>query len=703
MSGAPGDPLLPRPQTGRPPGPGPLGEQVSPGTPTDPARAPGRAPSGPIDVSRVRSFIGLSIGLVGPRANLAVSGVVITLFVQQRATGALAVTFALTANRLFSWVTYPVAGRLSDRTKSRVGRRTPYMAGSLIVMGAATWMFTVVRGYWLLVLFIVIARQAAAVFTLTNVAVVPEVFGRSRWIKALLLTTVLGTLASLVIKGTVIATWKQNNPATWNLPFQLAAAILVAVGVAVLVLVREAPTATFGAEADRRQRARPARDELRDILAGPNAKVLITGSLLFWAGVGSTAYVAILFFQRVLHAGASAQTIAGFVTGLPVFFIGIGLGIPLSRRLSPRQLAIGAPLIGAILAGVQYFDTHLWQAVVLGYIGAPFIGAYVIVLAPLLLQLLPRAGGLGERLGVLLAPFNLCSVILAYLAAVVIDTTGNYRLIWVFPAATGLAHAVVNCWLKFPPRRSSSPDMVARLWEWSVVQAESLAETGIVTGLLAAPLLGVVTKEDADSAVVIDMARDILGNPYADDSVGPAPGHEDQVSSWGGAGGVPGVRQVGGGPPVDRANGDQKSGRGESGSGSPDVSSPGGTTGVSETGAADGSVGGSSPRGPREPKEGTAGTPVGGVRSDGSSDPTGSGDGTTAGDGTRAGAGAGGEAEGGGGGGTTVNGVTGTGTTGADEGDGDAATDGDGGRDGTTANETGDGGPDPSGDGASGP
>ena len=63
-----------------------------------------------IDSSRVRSFIGLSIGLVGPRANLAVSGVLITLFVQQRASGALAVTFALTADRLVSWLTYPVAG-----------------------------------------------------------------------------------------------------------------------------------------------------------------------------------------------------------------------------------------------------------------------------------------------------------------------------------------------------------------------------------------------------------------------------------------------------------------------------------------------------------------------------------------------------------------------------------------------------------------
>jgi len=544
---------------------------VGPIPPPEPTSAGSETSAGAVDVSRLRSFIGLSIGLVGPRANLAVSGVLITLFVQQRASGALAVTFALTADRLVSWLTYPVAGRLSDRTQSRVGRRTPYMAASLILMGVSTWMFTVVSGYWLLVLMILIAGQASAIFTLTNVAVVPEVFGRSRWIKALLMTTVLGTVASLAIKGTALASWKQNDPATWNLPFQVAAVIMVAVGVAVLVLVREAPTASYGAAADRKERARPARDELRDIMSRPNARVLVGGSLLFWSGVGSTAYVAILFFQRVLHAGASAQIVAGYAAGLPVFFIGIILGIPLSRKLSPMQLAVGAPLIGACLAGVQYFDTHLWQAVVLSYIGAPFVGAYIIVMAPLLLQLLPRAGGLGERLGVLLAPFNLCSVILAYLAAVVIDATGNYRLIWLFPAATGLAHATVNCWLKYPARRSTSPDMVKKLWEWSVVQAESMAETGIVTGLLAAPLLGVVTQEDADSAVVIDMAQNILGNPYQDDepddgpqALGPgAPPGGQSPSADGGFRGVTGVRQVGGGPEDGRARGDQKLGWGD--------------------------------------------------------------------------------------------------------------------------------------------
>ena len=226
--------------------------------------------------------------------------------------------------------------------------------------------------------------------------------------------------------------------------------------------------------------------------------------------------MAILFFQRVVHAGASAQTIAGLVSGIPTFLIGILLGIPLSRALSRRQLAIGAPLIGALLAGVQYFDTHIWQAVALAFIGAPFVGAYIIVLAPYLLQLLPRAGGLGERLGLVLSPFNLVGVALAYVAATVVDVTGNYRLIWVFPAATGIAHALVNTRLRFPVHRPKT-DMVAKLWQWSVVQTESMAETGIVAGLLAAPLLGEVTKEDADSAVIVDLARDILGDPYEDE------------------------------------------------------------------------------------------------------------------------------------------------------------------------------------------
>ncbi len=81
----PGPPHEPSPSSGHLDGPM---SDPSPGS--DGAKgAKGTKGTGGIDTSRVRSFIGLSIGLVGPRANLAISGVLITLYVQQRASGAL--------------------------------------------------------------------------------------------------------------------------------------------------------------------------------------------------------------------------------------------------------------------------------------------------------------------------------------------------------------------------------------------------------------------------------------------------------------------------------------------------------------------------------------------------------------------------------------------------------------------------------------
>src|SRR5579863_5772657 len=100
-----------------------------------------------IDRMRLRSFIGLTLGLVGPRANLAVSGVLLTLLVSSRASSALAITFALTANRLVGWLAYPLLGRASDRTAGRAGRRAPYMAAGLLIMGVCTWSYTLVSGY----------------------------------------------------------------------------------------------------------------------------------------------------------------------------------------------------------------------------------------------------------------------------------------------------------------------------------------------------------------------------------------------------------------------------------------------------------------------------------------------------------------------------------------------------------------------------
>jgi hypothetical protein len=250
----------------------------------------------------------------------------------------------------------------------------------------------------------------------------------------------------------------------------------------------------------------------------PNAKVLVTGLLVFWAGLSATGYLAIVYFQKVQHAGANVQTIAGWVSGLPVVMLGLVLGYGLSRVLTRKQIAVLTPLAGAVLSLVQFTTTHIWQSVLLAFVGGPLFSAFVISLAPMLLQLLPRSGGIGELLGKLVAPFSLFAVAFSFLAAWAVDATGDYRVIWLFPAVAGFVQAVVMCWLRIPKgqERADLRDLPLRMSDAILQQ---------VTGRDRALLGGVVTAEDADAATVFDTARHILGDPYADpDEVDSAPG-----------------------------------------------------------------------------------------------------------------------------------------------------------------------------------
>ncbi|HTZ09757.1 MAG TPA: MFS transporter [Acidimicrobiales bacterium] len=508
--------------------------------PAGPAPAPGtathRGARAGVDAMRLRSFIGLSLGLVGPRANLAVSGVLLTLLVSSRVSSAVAITLALTGNRLIGWIAYPLLGRASDRTRSAAGRRAPYMSAGLLIMGVCTWAYTLVSGFWPLVGLIVVVKTASVVFGLTNVAVIPETFGKSRTLKAATLIGAFGLLVSLVIKGTVIATWRANDPASWNLAFRMAGGFMVVVAVVVILLVRESPAARELAERDRRRRMRPWRQELSEILAVPNARVLVTGILVFWAGLSATGYLAIVYFQKVQHAGANAQTIAGWVSGVPVVMVGLAGGYLLSRVLTRKQVAVLAPLAGAAVSLVQFTTTHIWQTVVLAFAGGPLFGAFVISLAPMLLQLLPRSGGFGELLGKLVAPFSLFALAFSFLAAWVADATGDYRTIWLFPAGAGVIQAVVMLWLRVPAgqERPHMGDLVQRIGD-SVIEQ--------VMGRDRALLGGVVTAADADAASVFDVARDILGNPYA-----PTPPHGPTGAAPDVAPDPPGTPGGGGGP-----------------------------------------------------------------------------------------------------------------------------------------------------------
>lgn len=461
-----------------------------------------------VDALRLRSLVGFTVGFVAPRANLAVSGVLLTLLVTHRSSGAVAITVALTGNRLIGWLAYPALGRASDRTRTVAGRRVPYLAAGLLVMGVATFGYTLVGGYWPLVALILVVKTASVVFGLSNVAAIPETFGKSRTLKAVLVIAVLGMLVSLVIKATVIATWKTSVPATWNLPFRMAGVIMVIAAVLVVLLVREAPAVAELVAHDRAAPVRRWRDEVADVLAVPNAKVLLTGVFLFWSGVSATGYLTIVYFQKVQHAGASLQTLAGFITGVPATMVGLPLGLLISRAFTRKQVAVATPIAGSLCLVVQFFTTHFWQSVVIAVVGAPLIAAFCISTLAMLLQLLPRSGGMGELLGKLVAPFSLFAILFSFAAAWTVDVTGDYRVIWVFPAVAYFLLGLVMLGLRIPPGHERVPPVGELLERMGQGILDHVTDRD-------RPLLGgTVTAADADATSWFDTAREVLGNPY---------------------------------------------------------------------------------------------------------------------------------------------------------------------------------------------
>jgi len=140
-------------------------------------------------------------------------------------------------------------------------------------------------------------------------------------------------------------------------------------------------------------------------------------------------------------------------------------------------------------------------------VSAPLLSAFVISLAPMLLQLLPRSGGFGELLGKFVAPFSLAGIAFSLLAAVVVNETGNYRTIWLFPAAAGILQAIVMCWLWIPEGQARvSHKGLGNKFIDSVYDQMTKGDRRLFGG--------VVTTEDADGASLFESARNLLGNPY---------------------------------------------------------------------------------------------------------------------------------------------------------------------------------------------
>jgi MFS family permease len=295
-------------------------------------------------------------------------------------------------------VAFPVSGALSDRTRSRFGRRRPWILGgtvlfsvSLVLLGLQTTMLGI-GVFWSLALIGFCVLTAAITATISDQVPVNQRGFVSGWVSA---PQAIGTiLGILLVTELALAT--------------LVGYVLVAVLQVLLVL----PFLIFTTDATLPDRADRERFSVSVLLGGmwisprafPDFGWTLLSRVLVNLGNALGTTLLLYFLMFGLDRGAGAEDDLLLLTAVyMVFFIASALGVgKLSDRLGRRKMFVYlAAYLQAIAALVLAFVPDFTVAIgAAGLLGLGY-GSFMAVDQALATQVLPDVHSRGKDLGIM--------------------------------------------------------------------------------------------------------------------------------------------------------------------------------------------------------------------------------------------------------------------------------------------------------------
>ena len=353
---------------------------------------------------------------------------------------------------LFALVGYPVFGRLSDRTTSRLGRRRPFL-----IMGAA-----------LVALGAVSTLLASTTFTLTIAHTITTLGGTATIVAATSLIADLyapnrrGPASALVGLGAPLGALVGLFLAQLVAP-NLAAMILLPAGLAVVGIALLA----FTLKDRRLERSDRPRFELVDFfttfwvnpIKNANFALAWWSRLLIFFGVAAVNAYQAFYMIIVLHIAPADVAGRIFLSTLVLTAISL-LFAPIAARISDRLgrrkpfVVVAALIFAAGLVIVVNATTYSQFLVAIAVVGIGQ-GVYFAVDLALVTQVLPDARNAAKDLGIMNLANNLPSSIVPAVAPALLAigasaaSPQNFSALFLVGAAAG----VVGALLILPIRR----------------------------------------------------------------------------------------------------------------------------------------------------------------------------------------------------------------------------------------------------------
>lgn len=323
------------------------------------------------------------------------------------------------AGSVASMIATVVFGALSDRTRSRFGRRNPWIVSGGVLLGAAATTMSFTSDFGLLVVLWVVFQVGLAVVLAPLFAVLPERVGSQNLGKASTLIGLGQLLAQSLgaIVGGAYITMPRDG-LRW-LPWLIAIAMVVFVLFSREPDNREEPREAFSVGSLLRSFV-PPKD--RDFLLALVGRFLLLLSFMM-----------VLLYQLFVLTDYIGLDLAeaGAVIGLGGVVMAISSGVatlvsgPLSDALQRRKpIVIAASIVFAVAELPLVFAAEVWAFYAFLAVGGFAYGMYIAVDQALLAEVLPSAENRGKDMGILNIANTGPQIIAPIVAGIIVSTAG---------------------------------------------------------------------------------------------------------------------------------------------------------------------------------------------------------------------------------------------------------------------------------------
>jgi len=271
-------------------------------------------------------------------------------------TSTALIGFIMTIDNIFGVIFQPLFGKMSDNTRTRFGRRMPYIFIGLPICALAFVMIPYMGSLWSLMLVLIIFTFVMSVWRAPAVALMPDLVPgplRSQANGIVNLMGGIGAVLAFLLGGFLFNYWLGKTGNGFPLPFIMGAVMMLFALAMLAFFVREPKQAYEPEEKAPAPKIKLSKEEKKSLL------LLLFGIFFWFTGYNAVETFFTLYATNTLGItpGNAAMTLSIFSLTFLIFAVPSGfIGAKIGRR---KAILIG--LSGLVLLFVpMIFIADIW-------------------------------------------------------------------------------------------------------------------------------------------------------------------------------------------------------------------------------------------------------------------------------------------------------------------------------------------------------